>query len=91
MKQKPSSDIKYQRNIVVATCVLHNFIGKHDRVDDRFNWDEHNLDKPESNSREEGSSSHASIENMHDKEMKFICDMIAWSIYQSKEATVRAK
>ena len=41
--------------------------------------------------REEGSSSHASIENMHDKEMKFIRDMIAWSIYQSKEATVRAK
>ena len=41
--------------------------------------------------REEGSSSHASIENMHDKEMKFIRDMIARSIYQSKEATVRAK
>ena len=44
------------------------------------NWDEHNLDKLESNSREECSSSHASIENMHDKEMKFICDMIARSI-----------
>ena len=41
--------------------------------------------------REEGSSNHASIENMHDKEMKFIRDMIAWTIYQSKEATVRAK
>ena len=80
MKQKPSYDIKDQRNIVLATCVLHNFIEKHDREDDRFNWDKHNLDKPDNNSREEGSSSHASIENMHDKEMKFIHDMIARSI-----------
>ena len=44
------------------------------------NWDEHNLDKAESNSREEGNCSQASSKNMHDKEMKFICDRIAWSI-----------
>ena len=76
----PSYDIKDQRDIVVATCILHNFIRKNDREDNGFNWNKHNLDKPESNSREEGSSSQASIENMHDKEMKFICDRIAQSI-----------
>ena len=45
-----------------------------------FKWDEHNSDKPESNSIEEGSSSQANIENMNDKEMKVIRDRIARSI-----------
>ena len=76
----PSYDIKDQRNIVVATCVLHNFIRKHDREDDGFNWDDHNLDNPEGNSREESSSSQASTENMHDKEIKIIRDRTTWSI-----------
>ena len=80
LKQMPSYDIKDQRNIVVAICVLHNFIRKHDREDDGFNWDKHNLDKPESNSRKEGCSNQTSIENMQDKEMKSICDRIARSI-----------
>ena len=77
LKQIPSYDIKDQRNIVVVTCVLHNFIRKYDREDEEFKWDEHNLDKPKGNSSEEGSSSQASIQNMHDKEMKFIHDKIA--------------
>ena len=29
-------------NIVVATCVLHNFIRIHDREDEGFKWDESN-------------------------------------------------
>ena len=29
-----SYNIEDQRNIVVATCVLHNFTRKHDREDD---------------------------------------------------------
>ncbi|XP_075675018.1 uncharacterized protein LOC142644255 [Castanea sativa] len=80
LKQMPSYDIKDQRNIIVATCVLHNYIRKHDREDKGFKWDKHNLDKPESNSSEEGSSSQANIENIHDKEMKVIRDRIARSI-----------
>ena len=52
----PSYDIKDQRNIIVTTCVLHNFIRKHDREDEGFNWDEHNLDRPRSNSSGVGSS-----------------------------------
>ena len=80
LEQVPSYDIKEQRAIVVATCILHSFIRKNDREDDGFNWNKHNLDKLESNSREECSNSQASIENMHDKEMKFICDRIAQSI-----------
>ena len=31
LRQMPSYDIEDQRNIVVATCVLHNFIRIHDR------------------------------------------------------------
>ncbi|KAL0015691.1 hypothetical protein SO802_002760 [Lithocarpus litseifolius] len=41
LKQMPPYDIKHQRNIIVAICVLHNFIRKHDREDEGFNWDEH--------------------------------------------------
>ena len=77
LEQMPSYDIKDQRDIVVVTCILHNFIRKNDREDDGFNWNKHNLDKPKSSSREECSSSQASIENMHDKEMKYIRDKIA--------------
>lgn len=45
----PLYAIKDQRNIVVATCVLHNFIRIHEREDVGFGWDEYNLDKFESN------------------------------------------
>ena len=31
LRQMASYDIEDQRNIVVATCVLHNFIRIHDR------------------------------------------------------------
>ena len=75
-----SYNIKDQRNIIVATCVLHNFIRKQDREDEGFEWDEHNLDNLGSNSREEDSSSQANIENIHDEEMKSIRDKIARSI-----------
>ena len=34
LKQMSSYNIEDQRNIVVATCVLHNFTRKHDREDD---------------------------------------------------------
>uniref|UniRef100_A0A2N9FS97 Myb/SANT-like domain-containing protein n=1 Tax=Fagus sylvatica TaxID=28930 RepID=A0A2N9FS97_FAGSY len=40
LRQMPSYDIEDQRNIVVATCVLHNFIRIHDREDEGFKWDE---------------------------------------------------
>ena len=56
------------------------FIRKHDREDEGFKWDNHNLDIPRSNSNEEGSSNQENIENVHDEEMKFIRDKIAWSI-----------
>ena len=69
-------DIKDQRNIIVATCVLHNFIRKYDREDEGFNWDEHDLNRPKSNSSREGSSRQANVENIHDEEMKFVCDKI---------------
>jgi hypothetical protein len=29
-----------QRNIVIAACVLHNFIRIHDKEEERFKWDE---------------------------------------------------
>uniref|UniRef100_A0A7N2LQF3 Uncharacterized protein n=1 Tax=Quercus lobata TaxID=97700 RepID=A0A7N2LQF3_QUELO len=80
LKQMPPYDIKHQRNIIVATCVLHNFIRKHDREDEGFNWDEHDLDRPRSNSSGEGSSRQANVENIQDEEMKFVRDKIARSI-----------
>ncbi|XP_075634759.1 uncharacterized protein LOC142607218 [Castanea sativa] len=80
LKQMPPYDIKHQRNIIVATCVLHNFIRKHDREDEGFNWDEHGLDRPRSNSSGEGSSRQANIENIQDEEMKFVRNKIARSI-----------
>ena len=76
----PSYDIKDQRNIIVATCVLHNFIRKHDRENEGFNWDEHDLDRPRSNSSREDSSRQANIENIQNEEMKFVHDKIARSI-----------
>ena len=60
----PSYDIKDQGNIIVATCVLHNFIRKHDREDEGFNWDEHDLDRSRSNNSGEGSSRQANGLNM---------------------------
>ena len=45
----PLYDIEDQRNIVVASCVLHNFIRIHDREDVGFGWDECNLGKLGSN------------------------------------------
>ena len=60
----PSYDIKHQRNNIVATCVLHNFIGNHGREDEGFNWDEHDSDRPRSNSSGEGSSKQKSVENI---------------------------
>ncbi|XP_050247606.1 protein ALP1-like [Quercus robur] len=80
LKQMPPYDIKHQRNIIVATCVLHNFIRKHDREDEGFNWDEHDLDRPRSNSSGEGSSRQANVDNIQDEEMKFVRDKIARSI-----------
>ena len=75
-----SYDIKDQRNITVATCILHNFIRKHDKEDEEFEWNEYNLDNSGSNISEEGSSNQANVENIHDKEMKSIHDQIVWSI-----------
>ena len=60
----PSYNIKDQRNIIVATCVLHNFTRKHDREDEGFNWDEHDLDRPRSNSSRVGSNRQANVENI---------------------------
>ena len=73
----PSYDIEDQRNIVVATCVLHNFIRIHDREDERFKWDELGSNADE---RGEYSSSQENMENIHYEEMKVICDNIAQSI-----------
>ena len=75
-----SYDIKDQRNIIVSTCVLHNFIRKNDREDEGFNWDEHDLDRPRRNSSGEGSSKQANVQNIQDEEMKFVHDKIAQSI-----------
>ena len=75
-----SYNIKDQRNIIVGTCVLHNFIRKHDKEDEGFEWDEHNLDNPGSNISEEDSSRQVNNENIHDEEMKSIRDKIAQSI-----------
>ena len=76
-----SYDNKEQRNIIVSTCVLRNFIRKHEREDEGFNWDEHDLDRPRSNSSGEGSSRQANVENIQDEEMKFVYDKIARPIY----------
>ena len=76
----PSYDIKDQRNIIVATCVLNNFIRKYDREDEGFNWDKQDLDRPRSNSSGEGSSRQANGLNIQNKEMKFVRGKIAWSI-----------
>ena len=75
----PPYDIKHQRNIIV-TSVLHNFIRKHDREDEGFNWDEHGLDRLRRNSSGESSSRQANVENIQDEEMKFVHDKIARSI-----------
>ena len=80
LKQMTSYNIKDQRNIIVATCILHNFIRKYDREDEGFEWDEHNLDNLGSNISEEDSSNQANVENIHDEEMKSICDKIFRSI-----------
>ena len=80
LKQMSSYDIKDQRNIIVSTCVLHNFFRKHDREDEGFNWDGHDLDRPRSNSSGEGSSRQANAENIQDEEMKFVLDKIPRSI-----------
>ena len=70
----PSYDIEDQRNIVVATCVLHNFIRIHDREDEGFKWDELGSNADEGG---EYSNSQESMENIHHEEMKVICDKIA--------------
>ena len=80
LKQMPPYDIKHQRNFIVATCVLHNFIRKHDREDEGFNWDEHDLDRPKGNGSGEGSNRQTNVENIQDEEMKFVRDKIARSI-----------
>ena len=76
----PSYNIKNQRNIIVATCVLNNFIRKYDREDEGFNWDKQDWDRPRSNSSGEGSSRQANGLNIQNKEMKFVRGKIAWSI-----------
>jgi hypothetical protein len=55
-----SYDIEDQRNIVVATCVLHNFIRIHDREDEGFKWDE-------SNAGETHRSAQENMENIQDE------------------------
>ena len=67
-----SYDNKEQRNIIVSTCVLRNFIRKHNSEDEGFEWDEHNVDNPRSNISEEDSSSQVNNENIHEEEMKSI-------------------
>jgi hypothetical protein len=69
----PFYDIEDQRNIVVATCVLHNFIRIHDGEDEGFKWDE-------SNAGETHRSAQENMENIQDEEMKIIRDNIAQSI-----------
>ena len=59
---------------------MHNFIRKHDREDEGFNWDEHALYRPGSNSSKEGSSRQVNVENIQDEEIKFVRDKIARSI-----------
>ena len=59
-------------NIVVATCVLHNF-RIHDREDEGFKWDESNAGETHRNAQE-------NMENIQDEEMKMIRDNIARSI-----------
>ena len=51
---------------------MHNFIRKHDKEDEGFESDEHNLDNPGSNIREEDSSSQVNNEKIHEEEMKSI-------------------
>ena len=45
----PLYDIKGQGNVVVASCVLHNFIRIYDKENVRFLISEHNLDNLGSN------------------------------------------
>jgi hypothetical protein len=56
-----------QRNIVVVTCILHNFIRIHDGEDEGFKWDELGSNADEGG---EYSSSQESMENIHHEEMK---------------------
>ena len=60
-------------NIIVATCVLHNFIRIHDKENEGFKWDE-------SNAGETHRSAQENMENIQDEEMKIIRDNIARSI-----------
>jgi hypothetical protein len=60
-------------NIVVTTCVLHNFIRIHDREDEGFKWEESNAGETHRNAQE-------SMENIQDEGMKIIRDNIARSI-----------
>ena len=53
---------------------------KHDREDEGFNLDDHDLDRPRSNNSREDSSRQANIENIQNEEMKFVHDKIARSI-----------
>ena len=69
-----------KRNIIVAICVLHSSIRKHDREDEGFNQDEHDLDRPGSNSSKEGSSGQENVENIQDEQMIFVRDKITQSI-----------
>ena len=63
--------------LLLVFCII---LLEHDREDEGFNWDEHGLDKPRRNSSGEGSSRQANVENIQDKEMKFVRDKIAQSI-----------
>ena len=56
-------------NIVVTTCVLHNFIRIHAREYEGFKWDESNAGETHRNAQE-------NMENIQDKEMKIIRDNI---------------
>ena len=49
LKQMPLYDIKGQGNVVVASCVLHNFIRIYDKENVRFLISERNLDNLGSN------------------------------------------
>ena len=52
LKQMLSYDIEDQKNIVVATYVLHNFIRIHDREDEGFKWDESNASETHRSAQE---------------------------------------
>ena len=59
---------------------MHNFISKHDREDEGFNWDEHDLDRSRSNNSGGGSSKQANRLTIQNEEMKFVHGKIAQSI-----------